>query len=74
LWEETYYNDWEENPREGQDLLETLTGEQFWLMEKMSHLDKVSLLDNAGFLHYAPSGCKIPQLFVNGRYEQSWTY
>jgi hypothetical protein len=38
----------------------TLTGEQFWLMEKMSHLDKVSLLDNAGFLPYAPSGCKIP--------------
>jgi hypothetical protein len=26
----------------------------------MSHLDKVSLLENAGFFHYAPSGCKVP--------------
>jgi hypothetical protein len=38
----------------------TLKGEQFCSMEKMSHLDKVSLLENAGFFHYAPSGCKVP--------------
>jgi hypothetical protein len=74
LCEETHYNDWEDNPREGQDWWEDFERRTVLFNGEDVSSGQGFFIGKCGILSLCSKRMQSSQLFVNGRYEQSWTY